>query len=96
MKKLSVALVSTALLLVSGLGNSVSAQGKFGADSAKCVEYLTYYTMHYKQKNYDVALPHWRNAFFKYCPHTANHNMFIDGMVMYRRLIAKSFLHIAE
>lgn len=90
MKKLSVALVSTALLLVSGLGNSVSAQGKFGADSARCVEYLTYYTMHYKQKNYDVALPHWRNAFFKYCPPTANHNMFIDGMVMYRRLIAKN------
>ena len=89
MKKLSIALMA-AFMMSFCMASSASAQGKYGADSAKCVEYLNYYQMHYKQKNYDAAFPHWRTAFFKYCPPTANHNMFLDGMTMYRRLIAKS------
>ena len=87
MKKFQIALLSAAVIFVGGTLTEASAQGKYGADSAKCVEYLNYYQMHYKQKNYDSALPHWRTAFFKYCPGTANHNMFLDGMTMYRRLI---------
>ena len=63
-----------------------SAQGKYGADSAECIKYLSYYNEYYKQKNYDDALPNWRKA-YQLCPPTANQTMFINGTSLYRRLI---------
>lgn len=63
-----------------------SAQGKYGADSAECIKYLSYYNEYYKQKNYDDALPNWRKA-YKLCPPTANQTMLINGTSLYRRLI---------
>ena len=60
MKKiLLLVLVAAAALAGSA---KVSAQGKFGPDSAECIKYLSYYTEYYKQKNYDAALPNWRKA----------------------------------
>ena len=64
----------------------VSAQGKYGADSAECIKYLSYYNEYYKQKNYDDALPNWRKA-YSLCPPTANQTMLINGTALYRRLI---------
>ena len=69
--------------------NLASAQGKYGADSAECIKYLSYYKEYFKQKNYDSALPNWRQA-YKLCPPTANQNMLIDGTTMIRQLINKN------
>ena len=76
-----------ALSLVSG--NKISAQGKYGADSAECIKYLSYYTEYFKQKNYDSALPNWRQA-YKYCPPTARYSMLSDGTTLMRRLIQQN------
>ena len=65
-----VLLISVAALALFA-SSKVSAQGKFGPDSAECIKYLSYYTEYYKQKNYDAALPNWRKA-YKYCPHDVN------------------------
>ena len=46
----------TAVVLMFG-GNNVFAQGKYGADSAECIKYLSYYKEYFKSKNYDAALP---------------------------------------
>ena len=51
----------TAVVLMFG-GNNVFAQGKYGADSAECIKYLSYYKEYFKSKNYDAALPNWRKA----------------------------------
>ena len=87
MKKITLLVVS-AILMVLG-SNLASAQGKYGADSAECIKYLSYYKEYFKQKNYDSALPNWRQA-YKLCPPTANQNMLIDGTTMIRQLINKN------
>ena len=65
MKKL-ILMISVAVLALAG-SSTLSAQGKFGPDSAECIKYLSYYTEYYKQKNYDSAIPNWRQA-YKLCP----------------------------
>ena len=87
MKKIGFIVVS-AVLMVFG-GNIMSAQGKYGADSAECIKYLSYYKEYYKSKNYDAALPNWRKA-YTLCPPTANQTMLIDGTTLVRRLIQKN------
>ena len=84
MKKLVLTL-SAALVLMMGAALDAQAQGKFGADSAECIKYLSYYQEYYKQKNYDSALPNWRKA-FAICPATASQNMFVHGTTMMTRL----------
>ena len=74
---------------MTALGTKVSAQGKYGADSAECIKYLSYYQEYYKQKNYDEALPNWRKA-IRICPPTANHNMLLNGMTLLGKEINKS------
>lgn len=79
--------VSAAMVL---LGSVVAnAQSKYGADSAECIKYLSYYKEYFKQKNYDEALPNWRKA-YKLCPPTANQTMLIDGTTLIRRLITRN------
>ena len=87
MKKITVVVVA-AIMTVLG-GTVASAQGKYGADSAECIKYLSYYKEYFKQKNYDSALPNWRQA-YKLCPPQANQNMLIDGTTMIRTLIGKT------
>ena len=87
MKKVAIFLFS-AVLMITG-GNVLSAQGKYGADSAECIKYLSYYQEYFKQKNYDEAIPHWRKA-FALCPPTANQTMLVNGAVMYRNLIKEN------
>ncbi|HIZ88173.1 MAG TPA: hypothetical protein IAC03_08485 [Candidatus Coprenecus pullistercoris] len=78
-------LLATVALLMSTL---VFGQGKFGADSAECLKYLSFYQQYAKQGNLDDAAPNWRNA-IKYCPPTASQNMLLDGMKIMRKEIAE-------
>ena len=87
MKKF-VLLISVAAMALLG-SSKVSAQGKYGPDSTECIKYLSYYTEYYKQKNYDAALPNWRQA-YKYCPPTARYSMLSDGTTLLRNLIQKN------
>ena len=86
MKKIAFAILTLAMVLT---GTEVFAQGKYGADSANCIIYLSYYKEYFKQKNYDEALPNWRKA-YEICPPTANQTMLVDGTTLIRRLIAKT------
>ncbi len=87
MKK--IVLLTLALMFVVMSSGLSFAQGKYGADSANCIKYLSYYKEYYKQKNYAASLPNWRKA-FKICPPTASQNMLIDGTNLLRREIAKN------
>ena len=82
MKKLTLILIAVMAVFA---GQKVSAQGKYGADSAECIKYLSYYQEYYKQKNYDSALPNWRKA-YSLCPATASQNMFVHGTTLMTRL----------
>ena len=85
MKKLSLVIAAVAILL----GTNAFAQGKYGADSAECIKYLSYYKEYFKQKSYDEAVPSWRKA-YKICPPTASQNLLIDGTTLLRRLVNKN------
>ena len=92
MKKLHVFLtLAVALFLVGSV--SASAQGKYGKDSAQCVNYLNFYRDFLKQfkaskseGNLKEAASQWRGAFTT-CPPKASQNMFIDGRFIYQNLI---------
>ena len=86
MKRISFIIVMIVMALSS---TSVFAQGKFGADSANCVKYLSFYKDYFKQKSYNEALPSWREA-FKHCPPTANQTMLVDGTTLMRKLISQN------
>lgn len=85
MKKLFVVIAAVALFA----SVNVSAQSKWGADSAECIKYMSYYREYFKQKSYDEATPNWRQA-YKLCPVTASQNMLIEGATLIKRLIAKN------
>ncbi|MBQ6762670.1 MAG: hypothetical protein IJP49_07950 [Bacteroidales bacterium] len=86
MKKLTFILFA---VMAAFLGQNASAQGKYGADSAECIKYLSYYQEYYKQKNYDSALPNWRKA-YAICPATASQNLFVHGSTLINREINKN------
>lgn len=86
MKKLTLAVLTIAALFIS---TDIFAQGKYGADSAECIKYMSYYKEYYKQKSYDEATPSWRKA-YTLCPATASQNLLIDGTTLVRRLISKN------
>ena len=87
MKKLTLLFLTAVMMSIGSI--SLFGQGKYGADSAECIKYLSYYKEYYKQKNYDDALPNWRKA-FKLCPPSANQTMLIDGTTLIRQLISKN------
>ena len=92
MKKLHVFLtLAVALFLVGSV--SANAQGKYGKDSAQCVNYLNFYRDYLKQfrstksaGNLQEAANQWRGA-FKTCPPKASQNLFIDGRTIFQNLI---------
>ena len=86
MKKLTFVILTLSAMF---LGTNGFAQGKYGSDSAKCVTNLSFYKEYFKQKNYDEALPSWRQA-YHFCPPTANQTMLIDGTTLLRHLIQKN------
>lgn len=83
MKKAAVILFAIILSLPS------FAQGKFGADSAECIKYLSYYSELMKQNNIAEATPFWRQA-IELCPPTANQNLLINGTKILRSEINKN------
>lgn len=85
MKKLSI-LFAVVLSFIAV--NTLSAQSKYGADSADCIKYLSFYQDYMKQGNMDEADPLWQKA-IQYCPPTASQNMLLDGMKILRRKINK-------
>jgi len=85
MKKVLFILFSVSILM----GTDAFAQGKYGADSAECIKYLSYYKEYYKQKSYDDAIPSWRKA-YQLCPATASQNLYIEGATLVKRLISKN------
>lgn len=85
MKKLSILL---ALVLSFSTFDFASAQSKFGADSAECIKYLSFYQDYMKQGNLDEADPAWQKA-IELCPPTASQNMLLDGMKILRKKINK-------
>ena len=87
MKRIVIAIAGFAMLLMVTI--PAAAQGKYGADSAECIKYLSYYQDYYKQRNYDDAIPNWRMA-YKLCPPTASQNLILNGTTLVRQLIAKN------
>ena len=85
MKKLTI-LFALALGFLATV--NVSAQGKYGADSAACIKYLSFYQDYIKQGNLEAADPAWQQA-IQLCPPTASQNMLLDGMKILRKKINK-------
>lgn len=88
MKTLKFAIVA---ILLSAFGLSVNAQkfGKTPEDSLQCVITLNNYQNEYKSRNYDAALPYWRDV-FKHCLPAASENFYINGVVLMSNLINKT------
>ena len=89
MKKI-VLLISFAVMALFA-SSTVSAQGKYGADSVECIKYLSYYTEYYKQKNYASAMPNWRQA-YKYCPPSSRYNLLSNGTTLIKDQIKKKLV----
>lgn len=83
MKRITYLLLPIFVLLIS---SSILAQGRYGADSANCIKYLSFYQEYMKQGNLNDAAPLWRKA-IKSCPPQANQNMLLDGMKILRKEI---------
>ena len=88
MKKVFLAALSLTMML-SGAKLFAQDMSKYGPNADECVKYLSYYTEYYKQKNYDDAVPNWRQA-YKICPPTCSQNLLIHGSDLISRLIAKN------
>lgn len=87
MKRFTLAVISA--IMVFG-GSNLAAQSKYGADSANCIKYLSYYTEYYKQKNYEDATKNWREA-YRICPPTSRQGLLVDGAALVRKLITKNY-----
>ena len=87
MKRIVLLISIAAMALFSS--STLSAQGKFGPDSAECIKYLSYYTEYYKQKNYDSALPNWRQA-YRLCPPTARYSLLSDVTTILNRVLQQN------
>ena len=87
MKRIVLFISIVSMMLLGG--SRLSAQGKFGPDSAECIKYLSYYTEYYKQKNYDSALPNWREA-YRLCPPTARYSLLSDGTTLLKRVLQQN------
>ena len=87
MKKILLLISVAAVALFAS--SKVSAQGKFGPDSAECIKYLSYYTEYFKQKNYDSALPNWRKA-YNICPPTARYSLLSDGTTLLKKVLQQN------
>lgn len=64
------------------------AQGKYGADSVKCVQSLSLYRGYYKEKLYDDAYKYW-NVAYKICP-ASSEKMYAEGVTLVKVKIKKS------
>ena len=87
MKTVRIWLIMTAAMLLGSV--SAFSQGKFGPDSANCVNALNFYGDYLKQGNMAEAAPLWFQA-MKSCPEKASQNMYINGAKILKYLINKA------
>ncbi len=94
MKKLRLAIyfLAAALLVVNV---ESSAQGRFGKDSAECVNNLNFYPDYLKQGNMEAAYDSWKLA-MKYCPPSVSQNMYINGRKILLHRITNHSGSVAE
>ena len=57
--------------------------------SPECNKWMDFYQQNYKQKQYDDALPQWRNA-YKLCPKNYKANLYIQGAFLLNRELNKA------
>ncbi len=86
MKAIRVLFVMAAVVLLGSV--SAFAQGKYGADSANCVNSLNFYRDYLKQGNTAEAAPLWHQA-IKSCPEKVSQNMYIEGARILKFMINK-------
>ena len=82
MKKLGILLMAAAALFVAG---SFRAEAQDG----DCSVYASYYQEHYKQKNYQAALPNWRQA-YALCAKNYKQNIYVHGAKLMNDEIRKN------
>lgn len=86
MKKARILFVIAIVTLTTTFGYS---QGKFGKDSAECINNINLYVDALKAKNYDEAAIYWRVA-LKLCPPKASENIFKNGVNIMSDLIDRT------
>ena len=87
MKTVRIWSIMAAVMLLGSV--SAFSQGKFGPDSANCVNALNFYGDYLKQGNMAEAAPLWFQA-MKSCPEKASQNMYINGAKILKYLINKA------
>ena len=66
-------------------GTFAYGQGKYGADSIKCITNLSLYRDYYKQKAYEDAYKYWKVA-YTICP-ASSERMYSDGISIVKNKI---------
>lgn len=80
-------LIFVLAMMTAFLPEKVSAQGKYGKDSAECIKFLNFYRDSYRQGNLKEAFPLWKKA-MTLCPPSASQNIFIHGQKIMKYRIA--------
>lgn len=89
MKNTRVLLSLVIAILAVSLAAPSYAQGRFGADSASCVNSLNFYRDYLRQGNIKDAAPIWRKA-MRACPPTVSQNMYIEGRKIVKYLLGNA------
>ena len=71
MKKLGILLMAAAALLTVSARQAIAQDGD-------CSVYASYYQEHYQNKNYEAALPNWRQA-YALCAKNYKQNIYVHG-----------------
>ena len=94
MKRIILVISFVAAALFSSKISAQDPNDKYGPNKDECLKYISYYEEYYKQKNYDSALPNWRQA-YALCPVTSRYKILQDGTNLMRYLIKKNELNPA-
>ena len=94
MKRIILVISFVAAALFSSKVSAQDPNDKYGPNKDECLKYISYYEEYYKQKNYDSALPNWRQA-YALCPVTSRYKILQDGTNLMRYLIKKNELNPA-
>ena len=94
MKRIILVISFVAAALFSSKISAQDPNDKYGPNKEECLKYISYYEEYYKQKNYDSALPNWRQA-YALCPVTSRYKILQDGTNLMRYLIKKNELNPA-
>lgn len=87
--------IATLFLVGLGLFSAVNVFAQEPA-SLECKQYQSfYYNDHYKQKDYEGALPTWRKA-YELCPRTFSSNLYLHGETIIRFFLDNNKVSDAE